>query len=64
LEIELVTLGITDDGEIQVAHIVVHCPAARKPPDHLHPVFLHVLSVDFLHRVLVLAHHDGVAVLP
>ena len=56
--------GVHDEGEVQVAQIVVHRAAAGQPPDHPDAVRPDEVGVDLLGRVLVLAHHDGVVVLP
>ena len=56
--------GRNNEGEIHVAEIVVHRPAARQAPDHANPFFLHIGQIDLADRVLVLADNDGVIVTP
>ena len=56
--------GIGDEGVIQVAQIVVHGAAAGGPADYVDMMLLHKGTIDLRLSVLILAHHDGVVVLP
>ena len=57
-------LLICDEGEAEIAQVVIDGPAAGEPANHLNAVLPHIGGIDLLHRVLVLPHHDGVVILP
>ena len=64
-EVEAGGVGLVhDEGEIQIALVVVYRPAAGQPPGHTDSVGVHIGLVDLLGGVLIFAHHDGVVILP
>ena len=56
--------GVGDEGEVEVAEVVINSAAAGETADHADPVLLHISLVDFGKGVLVFADDDGVVVLP
>ena len=56
--------GIGDEGVIQVAQIVIHSAAAGRTANYVDVVFLYKSAVDLRFRILILAHHNGVVILP
>ena len=56
--------GIGDEGEVQIAHVVIHRAAAGQPPHHPDAPALHGLQVDLGQGVLILADDDGIVILP
>ena len=48
-----------NEGEIEIAQVVIDRSPTREPAHHDDAVFLHVIDVDFLHRDLVAPDDDG-----
>ena len=63
-QIQLRTLGIGDEGVVQVAQIMVHRTAAGKSAHHTDAVAADKGLVDLSQGVLVLADDDGIVILP
>ena len=53
-----------DKGEIDIAEIMEHGPAAGQSPDHGDVVFADVLFVDFGMGILILAHNNRRGITP